>query len=134
MHGVGNIDFRHLGEIGDVARLGGFDMLYSRIVLQHNPPPVMKRLLTDLLAQLRPGGVALFQLPTYREGYRFHIDDYLNQHNATEMEMHYFPQAALLELITNQGCRLLEVREDDAIGTAIRAISNTLLIQKPQTN
>lgn len=128
--GMENIAFRHLAKIDDVATLGAYDVLYSRIVLQHNPPPVMARLLRELLAQLRPGGVAFFQVPTYKAGYRFRIDDYLAVENGTEMEMHFFPQAALLDLIAAQGCRVLEIREDDSIGLSVTAISNNLLVQK----
>jgi 2-polyprenyl-3-methyl-5-hydroxy-6-metoxy-1,4-benzoquinol methylase len=128
--GADNITFRHLASIDDVAALGAYDVLYSRIVLQHNPPPVMKRILADLLAQLRPGGIAFFQVPTYKAGYRFRIDDYLAVDNGTEMEMHFFPQAALLDLIAAQGCRVLEIREDDSIGLSVTAISNNLLVQK----
>ena len=46
------------------------------------------------------------------------------------MEMHYFPQAALFDLIAAQGCRVLEMREDDAIGLSVIAVSNTVLLQK----
>lgn len=128
--GIGNVQVRHLDSIGELARLGDFDVLYSRIVLQHNPPPVMLRLLTDLLTQLKPGGVAFFQVSTYKAGYRFLIDEYLEHENVTDMEMHYLPQAALLELVARRNCRLLEIREDDAIGLSVIAVSNTLLLQK----
>ena len=128
--GIANVEFLPLDSIDDVARLGRFDALYSRIVLQHNPPPVMLRLLADLLAQLQPGGVAFFQVPTYKAGYRFCIDEYLAHQNLTDMEMHYLPQAALLALIAERGCRILEIREDDAIGLSVIAVSNTLLLQK----
>ncbi len=74
--------------------------------------------------------MAFFQVPTYKAGYRFCIDDYLDLTNVTDMEMHYFPQAALLDLVAEQGCRVLEIREDDAIGLSITAVSNTLLVQK----
>jgi 2-polyprenyl-3-methyl-5-hydroxy-6-metoxy-1,4-benzoquinol methylase len=128
--GVGNVEFRHLNSIEDVAHLGECDLLYSRFVLQHNPPPVMALLLARLLAQLRPGGVAFLQLPTYKAGYRFRIDEYLSHSNETDMEMHYFPQAALLDLVAAHGCRVLEIREDDSIGLSVIAVSNTLLLQK----
>lgn len=127
---IRNIEFRHLDAIDDVGSVGAYDLLYSRIVLQHNPPPVMARLLNALLAQLNPGGIAYFQVPTYQAGYRFGIDDYLALDNSTSMEMHFFPQAELLELIGNQNCRILEIREDDAIGLSVTAVSNTLLVQK----
>ena len=68
--GIANVEFRHLDSIEGVARLGEYDVLYSRFVLQHNPSPVVALLLRELLAQLRPGGVALIQLPTYKAGYR----------------------------------------------------------------
>jgi 2-polyprenyl-3-methyl-5-hydroxy-6-metoxy-1,4-benzoquinol methylase len=128
--GLRNVQCRHLDSIDQVTALGRFDVLYSRIVLQHNPPPVMQRLLADLLAQLNPGGVAFIQVPTYKAGYRFQIDEYLAVDNCTSMEMHFFPQAALLELIAQQGCRVLEIREDDAIGLSVTSVSNTLLLQK----
>ena len=128
--GLSNVQCQHLDSIDGVAALGRFDVLYSRIVLQHNPPPVMQRLLVDLLAQLNPGGVAFIQVPTYKAGYRFLIDQYLAIENATSMEMHFFPQAALLELVAQQGCRVLEIREDDAIGLSVTSVSNTLLLQK----
>jgi 2-polyprenyl-3-methyl-5-hydroxy-6-metoxy-1,4-benzoquinol methylase len=128
--GLTNLRLSHLQAIGDVAKLAPYDVLYSRMVLQHNPPPVAARLLRDLLAGLRPGGVAFLQLPTYRAGYRFALAEYLRQQNTTEMEMHYLPQAALLDLLAEQGCRVLELREDDAIGLSVIAVSNTLLVQK----
>ncbi|HEU4853580.1 MAG TPA: methyltransferase domain-containing protein [Telluria sp.] len=127
---ITNISFRQLTSIEAVPQIGEFDVLYSRIVLQHNPPPVMARLVGDLLSQLNPGGIAYFQLPTYKAGYRFRIADYLQDQNNTDMEMHYFPQAALLDLIRERGCRILELREDDSIGLSVSAISNTLLVQK----
>lgn len=128
--GGANIEFRHLELIDELASLGAYDVLYSRLVLQHNPPPVMARMLHDLLAQLRPGGVAFFQLPTYKAGYSFRIEEYLNQENNTHMEMHYFGQTALLDLLAEQRCRVLEIREDDSNGLSVTAVSNTLLVQK----
>ncbi|OYU32034.1 MAG: methyltransferase type 12 [Comamonadaceae bacterium PBBC2] len=128
--GIGNVQCKHLDSVDGVAALGNFDLLYSRIVLQHNPPPVMQHLLADLLDQLNPGGVAFFQVPTYKAGYRFAIDDYLSIDNHTTMEMHFLPQAALLDLLAQKRCRLLEMREDDAIGLSMTSVSNTFLVQK----
>jgi 2-polyprenyl-3-methyl-5-hydroxy-6-metoxy-1,4-benzoquinol methylase len=128
--GMHHISFGHLSQIHDISQVGEFDVLYSRIVLQHNSPPVMAILLNELLAKLRPGGVAFFQIPTYKAGYRFCIDDYLAQENNTTMEMHFFPQTALFDLIANQLCSVLEIREDDSIGLSVTAVSNTLLVQK----
>ncbi len=128
--GVGNVRFVHLQSIDDLARLGAIDFLYSRIVLQHNPPPVIARLLGDMLGMLRPGGLGYFQVPTYAVGYRFRIDDYLAGRNLTNIEMHVLPQRELFALVEAKGCRVLELREDDATGREGIRISNTLLVQK----
>lgn len=127
---IANVDCQHVAAVDDLAKLPLYDLMYSRIVLQHNPPPVMARLLQDFLSRLRPGGVAYFQLPTYKAGYRFNLDEYLQQLNQTHMEMHYFPQPALFALLENSGCKVLEFREDDAIGVSVTAVSNTVLVQK----
>lgn len=128
--GVGNIAFQRLEQVDGLQSLPAFDVLYSRIVLQHNPPPVMGKLLADLLARLNPGGVAYFQIPTYKAGYRFQIDEYLAAPNHTDMEVHYYPQDALMDLLAAHHCRVLEMREDDAIGVSSSVLSNTLLVQK----
>ena len=125
-----NIEWVHLDSIELVSDLGVFDLLYSRIVLQHNPPPVMHRILRDLLDLLRPGGIAFFQIPTYKAGYSFSIDGYLARPNVTDMEMHYLPQGHLLRLIKECDCEVLEIREDDSTGLSVTAVSNTLLVQK----
>ena len=128
--GHNNVECRHLVAVGELAHIDAYDLLYSRIVLQHNPPPVIACMLRDLLQRLRPGGVAYFQVPTYKSGYRFSLDVYLKQENQTQMEMHFFPQTALFGLLADCHCRVLEVREDDSIGMSMTAVSNTLLVQK----
>jgi 2-polyprenyl-3-methyl-5-hydroxy-6-metoxy-1,4-benzoquinol methylase len=127
---ISNVQYHHLNTIEAIKNLGHFDFLYSRIVLQHNPPPVMQRILMDLFNQLNAGGIAWIQIPTYKAGYHFSVDNYLEVDNSTNMEMHFFPQAALLDLIKQQNCKVLEIREDDAIGVSLTSISNTLLLQK----
>lgn len=84
---------------------------------------------SDLLARLLPGGVACFQIPTYRDGYRFYTDEYLSIKNESDMEMRFFPQAELTKLMAAQNCRVLEIREDDSIGVSATVISNRLLVQ-----
>ena len=41
-----------------------FDLVYSRLVLQHIPPTQIKRYIQELLRLLAPGGLFVFQLPT----------------------------------------------------------------------
>lgn len=128
--GIHNIQWAHLQQVAAVAELPECDAWVSRIVLQHNPPPVMAHLLRGLLHKLKPGGVAWFQLPTYKAGYRFEVDKYLAVDNTTSMEMHCLPQRDLLALLAQAGCEVLEIREDDAVGLATHMLSNTLLVQK----
>jgi len=110
--------------------LAEFDVFFSGIVLQHNPPPVMGYLLTRLLGKLRPGGLAFFQLPTYRVGYSFAAEKYLAAPSKNNIEMHVFPQRDLLELVRRCGCRILEIREDGGAGENNAQISNTLFLEK----
>ena len=127
--GVRNAEFVHLNRIAALDGLEPFDVLFSIIVFQHNPPPLMARMLSTLLAKLRPGGLAYFQIPTYIRGYRFRADEYLaNEQPPGVPEMHALPQAVLFDFVAAAGCRLVEVREDGAAGTA--AISNRILIRK----
>jgi SAM-dependent methyltransferase len=41
-----------------------FDFVYSRLVLQHVPPPYVRRYIREFVRVTRPGGAIMFQLPT----------------------------------------------------------------------
>jgi ubiquinone/menaquinone biosynthesis C-methylase UbiE len=41
-----------------------FDVVYSRLVLQHMPPDMVSQYVPELIRVLAPGGVLMFQLPT----------------------------------------------------------------------
>jgi SAM-dependent methyltransferase len=43
---------------------GTFDLVYSRLVLQHVPPQLVRRYIPELVRVLAPGGLLVFQLPT----------------------------------------------------------------------
>ena len=111
--------------------LGGFpkvDFIYSVIVLQHNPPPIIHRVIVQFLKALNPGGVAFFQLPTYKEGYQFLLEEYLSEESPQEeMEMHVLPQRAVFEIVREENCKILEVVEDFSTSWGL---SNTFLVQK----
>jgi hypothetical protein len=110
-----------------------FDLWFSRIVLQHNPPPVIAMILRRALAWLAPGGLAVFQVPTYGVGYSFRANEYLrNIGQKSEIEMHILPQQAVLEVVQQAGCVLLELRED-SYNTGHPAIwlSNLFVVRKP---
>jgi SAM-dependent methyltransferase len=107
--------------------LPSFDAFFSVIVLQHNPPPLIRYVLERVLSRLSTGGIGFFQIPTNIVGYEF--DSAAPRIEAVgQMEMHAFPQPALFELIEDQGCRVLELREDHI--TSPKMLSNIILLQK----
>jgi SAM-dependent methyltransferase len=112
----------------DLRSLGKFDFVFSVIVLQHNPPPLIRDILEQFCDVLRPAGLAYFQVPTYRRGYVFELSRYL-QSKETGIEMHAIPQNVVFGVLENRGCQLLEVREDGLVGNP-DFISNTFLVQK----
>jgi SAM-dependent methyltransferase len=108
-----------------------FDFFCSFIVLQHNPPPVIAYLLDIILNKLAQGGVAIFQVPTYRSNYSFNLEHYLNNPAPLHMEMHVLPQPQIFNIIERNNCRLVEVREDRwAEGLTPECISNTFFVVK----
>ena len=109
------------------------DVFYSRIVFQHNPPPLIDALVRAALRSLRPGGIAIFQVPTYAVGYSFDIDEWLQSPESLEMEMHCLPQPHIFQAIAEAKCLALEVREDGSTGDG-RFISNTFVVRRPQAS
>lgn len=124
-----NIDFRALKTMADLAALPPIDAMFSVIVLQHNPPPVIAFILQTLLSKLKPSGIAFFQVPTYADGYRFSAVEYLKGEAPEHWEMHIIPQPALFNLVSDANCDLLEVREVNRTGGS-QLISNDLLVRK----
>ncbi|WP_431303368.1 class I SAM-dependent methyltransferase [Sediminicoccus sp. BL-A-41-H5] len=107
------------------------DFWYSRIVLQHSPPPVAMNILRHAFRALRTGGVAMFQVPVWIQGYHFEVASYLAGTPGAEMEMHAIPQRAILELADWQGLVLRDLREDSfLVGRPGSALSNTFTFEK----
>jgi len=124
-----NISFLNVSDLSALKTGPEFDAFFSIIVLQHSPPPIIHHVLTTILGRLKLGGIAYFQVPTYRLGYSFDVQKYL----ATPLrlgvpEMHVIPQPELHTLIENSGCRILEMREDSAAGGD--HISSRLFVRK----
>ena len=100
-------------------------------MLQHNPPPVILAILERVFARLQPGGIAYFQVPTYRAGYRFVLEEYLREDvGKSEMEMHVLPQSVIMQAAARHGLELLEVIEDPYTGMRPGEVSNTFLLRK----
>jgi SAM-dependent methyltransferase len=125
--GVGNVQFESIASVNDLDRYEGFDFVICRIVLQHNPPPVMAALYAKLLSALAPGGIAIVQIPTFIHGQSFAAADYLVSEQP-QMEMNSLPQQVIFRIIEEAACRTIEVREDVAAGDG--ALSHVFFVQK----
>ncbi len=124
------VDFVRVDRLSCLDKLPSFDILFSVLVLQHNPPPVIAHILDKLLARLRPGGVAYFQLPTYHPGYCFSVDEYLAQNRNEEyMEMHVVPQRYIFQIAARNDCEFVEVNPDN-MTASMQDTSTTFLLTK----
>jgi SAM-dependent methyltransferase len=127
--GKSNVNLLQVDTVAALEDAPRFDAFFSVIVLQHNPPPLIAHMLRIVLQKLNPGGIAYFQVPTYRYGYRFDVDAYLaTDQRLGEPEMHLLPQHVILRIADRAGCRPLEVREDPS--GAFEMISQRFLLQK----
>jgi SAM-dependent methyltransferase len=129
--GQSNVDFVHVSGPADLEKLQGIDLFFSLIVLQHNPPPIILDVLRQAFTGLSAGGVAVFQVPTHSETYRFALSEYWRDVAVKkEMEIHFLPQRAVLDVAENCGLRALEVRPDHCVGHFHDWMSNTFVLQK----
>jgi SAM-dependent methyltransferase len=127
--GANNIEFHECASDYKFA-IEPCDFFYSVIALQHSPPPVIATLIRSALKALKPGGIAMFQVPTYIAGYSFDLNNWLTTDQTLVMEMHCVPQDAVMEIILTSGCRILSVREDGCSNATIGMVSNTFLCMK----
>lgn len=127
---ITNVEFQHWSNLYLLNSLPQVDCIMSIITLQHNPPPIIAWILKKLFAALKPGGVAYFQVPTYRNGYLFEVERYLHSEPPKSLEMHFIPQFEIFDIINDSGCACIEVREDTMIGDEDKMLSNTFVVQK----
>lgn len=113
--GITNVETRLISSFSDFHDVPEYDVLFSVIVLQHNPPPVQRYILQSLLSRIRQGGGAVFQIPTHLPDYRFVAADYLSQPDP-ELEMHALPTAVVLEELRAHGLTLMEFAPDTFVG------------------
>ena len=127
---VTNVDLHHFSNTYALESLPKVDSILSVITLQHNPPPIIAWMLGKLLLALNPGGVAYIQIPTYRNGYLFEVERYLQSEAPKTLEMHFLPQYEIFRIVAESDCICLEIREDGMVGDEDKMLSNTFLIQK----
>ena len=100
-----------------------FDFVYSSITLQHVPPPANVRYVKEFLRILKPGGVAVFQVPhgpeipegSWRETLYRLRRQYLRRawkivRGKPPYEMHYIPRPVVERTITAHQARLVTAK------------------------
>ena len=132
--GCSNVMTYHLRDVPAPGELPGVDFVYCFLVLQHSP--IIAQTLRRLLEAVSPGGVALFQVPTYRPGYAFDLDEYMasivsSPSTGPAFEMHLLPQRNIHAIIAETGCETLEVLQNHAAGPDY--VSNTFLVRRART-
>jgi SAM-dependent methyltransferase len=126
-----NITLNHISKPQDIGNFPKVDVVYSVIVLQHNPPPIIHLIIQELIRALNSGGIAFMQVPTYRIGYRFSMSDYMSEEiSGNQIEMHLLPQDEIFEIVYKENGRVIEILEDNWIGLRNGDRSNTFIIQK----
>ena len=129
-HGVDNVDFILVRGPDDLKQIKNIDVFYSIIVLQHNPPPIIRAILDAAFSGIAPKGLAFFQVPTYALDYRFDLNKYMNGGAwAQHMEMHCLPQRKIFKLGQRHGLVPVEVQPDNLVGPP-QWISNCFLLQR----
>jgi SAM-dependent methyltransferase len=113
-----------------LGKLQPCDLFYSRIVFQHNPPPIIYKLIENAMEALNPGGIAIFQVPIYIKEYEFRLEEWMKKDHALDMQMHCIPQTAVFKMTEKAGCKLLEIREDNWCGDPSSYLSNTFILTK----
>lgn len=115
--GVKGFNPLHIDTLEGLASIPPFDLLYTRLVLQHNPPPIQHEILRRLLEAGREGALVVFQIPTCCVGYRFDISEYLEgSDKVREMETHALPQREIFKLLQSTGFDVQEVFFDNCVG------------------
>lgn len=126
---VGNVNLQWLSGV-EVVEIPAHDFFYSRIVLQHNPPPIILYLLRIILSKLKPGGFAAFQLLTGMDGYHFSVADYLNSMEKLDsQELHALPQQHVFNLLHELNMVPVEIARDSSV-TGFDKVSTMFIARK----
>jgi 2-polyprenyl-3-methyl-5-hydroxy-6-metoxy-1,4-benzoquinol methylase len=128
--GVNNIKTILIQSLQNIDALPRYDFLYSKIVLQHNPPPVIYLILNKLCEKLNPGGSGVLQIPTYCLNYTFKASDYVeSMEQINRMEMHVLPQPVIFDVLARHHCHCREVSRDHLV-TTMDYVSTTFVFTK----
>jgi len=117
----------HLNPRDDLALFpdNAFDFVYSNITLQHMPPAYSRGYILEFLRVLKPGGLAVFQIPSRPRSviqrilqpikptsiWRWYQK--LRYGDRPVMNMYGIPRERVIRLVEAHGGRLLDVQSDD---------------------
>lgn len=99
-----------------------FDFVYSNITLQHIPPGPAKKYIGEFLRVLRPGGLAIYQVPSGKPYQPGSLADWIytvrrrHLHRIWKMarglppvEIHYIARAQVEQIVRQNGGRIVHV-------------------------
>ena len=98
-----------------------FDLVYSTITLQHVPPPATLSYVAEFIRVLKPGGLAVFQLPARRRpSVKTRVSGLLppsvraKRHSG--IEMYGIPRGDVLSALAMAGGEVCDVQRDSTAG------------------
>ncbi len=105
-----------------------FDLVYSRLVLQHMATDIALSYIGEFVRVLRPGGVAVFQAPS-----RCLVDQEVKPSeihlsgDSAFIEMHAHPPEVIERTVEDCGGRIADVRDDPCAGEAFESLKYTVV-------
>lgn len=106
---------------------GSFDLVYSNITLQHMEPAFSRRYIAEFFRVLRPGGVAVFQVPSKQVGALRKLKRVLPRpalaayrrlrHGSTPAAlMHGIRRDEVIQLVRGHGAEVIDIQVDQLAG------------------
>jgi len=128
---IKNIKLQKVNSLDDFEKLLNYDFIFTVIVLQHNPPPIIAIMVERFFKLLKINGIVIFQVPVQIKDYSFSVSDYLkNMNKYDEMEMHMLPQNTILKIAYENNCYPLEIHNDKWTGNMSYIISQTFVFKR----
>ena len=100
-----------------------FDLVYSRITLQHLPPRIIRKYLAEFIRVLRTDGLLVFQLPDRYRNWRdwlrhslYRIATRRIARRSDVMEMHGIQREKMVAWLESRGARVIDIEEDPSAG------------------
>jgi SAM-dependent methyltransferase len=99
---------------------GQFDLVYSKITLQHMRPRYSTGYLREFIRVLRPGGIVVFQLPSRRSSWRSKVGYFVQAlkraGGGPVMEMYAVPKSRVCRVLEQAGGELVDIHRDGSAG------------------